>query len=294
MDSLPRDKGYNAAICALEMSLLDLLGKKQDASITGYFPRDFSCNEITYGATIPLAGKPRATEISRLARKMQINKLRVKMGRNFEKNGQAAETVRSVFGDDCDLRIDINGAWDRELALKHIDLIKEYSIKVVEQPMTPADPGIADFASAVQPYGTILMADESACSLAEVKTAIEKSCYKMINVRLSKCGGFRNSLRIIDWLRSNRLPFQIGCQLGESGVLSAAGRALGLLCRDARYYDGSYDAFLLKENLTLKHVSFGPGGKAGPLDGPGLGVEVSSRSLNRLSDASSTITIPRS
>ena len=76
--------------------------------------------------------------------------------------------------------------------------------------------------------------------------------------------------------------FQIGCQLGESGILSAAGRMLCLLCRDALYYDGSYDEFMLKENTTFENVSFGPGGKAGPLKGPGLGINVNPRQLKNM------------
>jgi L-alanine-DL-glutamate epimerase-like enolase superfamily enzyme len=113
----------------------------------------------------------------------------------------------------------------------------------------------------------------------------------MINVRLSKCGGFRNSLKIIDYLRTKGILFQIGCQLGESGILSAAGRALCLLCGDAVYYDGSYDEFMLKENTTLENVSFEPGGKAGPLNSPGLGVNVDAQRLKNISYHSEIISI---
>jgi len=113
----------------------------------------------------------------------------------------------------------------------------------------------------------------------------------MINVRLSKCGGFRNSLKIIDYLREKNLSFQIGCQLGESGLLSAAGRALSLLCGDAVYYDGSYDELLLKKNITLENVSFGLGGEAGPLNGHGLGVKINMENLMSLSNGSSSVTI---
>ena len=49
-----------------------------------------------------------------------------------------------------------------------------------------------------------------------------------------------------------------------------------------RTYPGAYDKFLLKENITAEHVSFGPGGTAGPLKGPGLGVSVVPRHLDRL------------
>jgi L-alanine-DL-glutamate epimerase-like enolase superfamily enzyme len=140
-----------------------------------------------------------------------------------------------------------------------------------------------DFAQLMKNSGVTLVADELACSLSDVETIAKEDIYKMVNVRLSKCGGFRKSLGIIDYLRKNGILFQIGCHLGESGLLSAAGRVLCLLCRDSLFYDGCYDSFLLKENITLEHVSFGPGGEAGPLDGPGLGVEIKREALTRLS-----------
>jgi len=291
VDNLPNVKEHNSAICALEMSLLDALGKSQNRNIIEYFPKDFFTSTIYYGAAIPLSNKKRITEICRLIGKVGINKLRLKMGKAFERNKEAIETVKLFFGDDYDLRIDLNGAWDEEIASTHLSLINKYNVKVVEQPMMPGDPGLIEFAAMIQNHGVILMADESACSFEDVERIINEGNYKMINVRLSKCGGFRRSLRIIDHLRMNGLSFQIGCQLGESGILSAAGRALCLLCKDAVYYDGSYDRFMLKENTTIENVSFGLGGEAGPLDGPGLGVEIDRECLMRLSNGSPSVTI---
>jgi len=293
VDSISNGKEHNSAISALEMSLLDALGKSQKRSIITYFPQNFLASKIFYGATIPLANNQRIMEICKLTKKQEINKLRLKMGEDFKSNKESIETVKLVFGDDYDLRIDINGAWDQKLALGHVQLIKDYNVKVVEQPMMPGDPGIANFADIIKSNGIILMADESACSLKDLQKIIEEGYYKMINVRLSKCGGFRNSLRIIDHLRNNGVAFQIGCQLGESGLLSAGGRVLSLLCRDAMHYDGSYDEFLLKENITAENVTFGNGGEAGPLDGPGLGVNVNSQNLERLCDYSKSVTINR-
>lgn len=283
VDSLPNSKEHNSAICAIEMSLLDTLGKLQNRSTVDYFPKDFYVNKVHYGASIPLADTERIVEICRLIGKIGITQLRLKMGHDFQQNSGVFEAVKLMFGDNLGLRIDSNAAWDIDLAYEHIPLIEAHKVKIVEQPMWPEDPHIAEFAEALQNNGAILMADESACSLNEVKKVIKEGHYKMINVRLSKCGGFRNSLKVIEYLRYRGIPFQIGCQLGESGILSAAGRALSLLCGDAAYYDGSYDAFLLKENITLEHVSFGPGGEAKPLEGPGLGVDVSAQSLERLS-----------
>ncbi len=57
--------------------------------------------------------------------------------------------------------------------------------------------------------------------------------------------------------------------------------------------DGSYDEFMLKENVTIQDVSFGLGGEAAPLGDPGMGVEVSGNNLARLSEVFNTITVSR-
>ena len=292
IDSLSNGKNHNAAICAVETALLDALGKSQSRSVIEYFPHDFYAGTVYYGSVIPLADKQCTIDFGRMAKKMKISKLKLKMGKNYKQNKENIETVRQEFGEDYDLKVDVNGVWDLNLAKRHVSLINRYNVKVLEQPMMPDDPELADFAGVMKNCGVTLMADESVCTLKDVEQIAAQGHYGMVNVRLSKCGGIRNSLKMIDDLRAKGILFQIGCHLGESGVLSAAGRLLCLLCRDAVYYDGSYDEFLLNENITRENVSFGSGGKAGPLTGPGLGVEVNRQSLARLSEISESITSP--
>ena len=294
IDSLPKGKEDNAAICAIETALLDALGKIQNKPIINYFSKDFYTSTVYYGAAIPLGNKLRIMELCELIRKLKINQLRIKMDKDFEQNREAVETVKLVFGDDYDLRIDPNGVWDRDLAFKHIPLITKYKVKVVEEPMSYLDPGFIEFVGLMKSYGVTLMACETVCTLEDLERIIKDDYYNMTNVKLCRSGGFRRSLRMIERIRSSRLSFQIGCTLGESGILSAAGRALSLLCKDAVYYDGSYDRFMVKENTTIEDVSFGRGGEAGPLDGPGLGVTINKESLMRLSNGSPSVTISNS
>ena len=291
IDNITSGREHNAAICALETALLDALGKSQDRHVIDYFSKDFIADNVYYGAAIPLDSTKKIIELCGLVKEQKVNKVRLKLGKNFEQNKEIIETVHSVFEGNHDLRVDINCSWDRNLAFKHIPLIKKYKIKVVEQPMMPNEPDLADFAGIMQKEGVLLMADESACSLGDMEKIAKEGYYQMINVRLSKCGGFRNSLKIIDYLRMKGILFQVGCQLGESGILSAAGRVLCLLSRDAVYYDGSYDQYMLKENITVENVSFGLGGKAGPLKGPGLGVQVNRQSLKNMCNGSHSISV---
>jgi len=293
VDTLPGGKEHNAAVCAIETALLDALGKKKRENIIEYFSKDFYTDSIYYGVGIPIGDKKSIMGLCRLIKEMKIHKLKLKMGRDFSQNKEIFQAVRLIFGDQYDLKIDINGVWDISGAVKHLPLIREYKVKVVEQPFMPDKPEIADFARYMQDSGVILMADESVCSFEDVERISREGCYNMVNVRLSKCGGFRKSLRIIDYLRRTQIPFQIGCHLGESGILSAAGRVLCLLCNDAIYYDGSYDEHLLKENITTKDVTFGTGGLAGPLNGPGLGVNINRHNLDRLRTDSFPLIITR-
>jgi L-Ala-D/L-Glu epimerase len=289
VDQLAHIKKHNPLVCALEMALLDALGKAQKRNILDFFSHEFYCSKIYYGCAFPITGQEKLVELGRLFKNLKINKLKLKMGKEWEKNQAALKIIHKMYGDNYDLKIDVNGAWDETLALRHLEDLNRYKVKVVEQPMMPDHPALAGFFKALHEYNIILMADESACTYSEVEKLRKEGYYKMINVRLSKMGGFRRSLKIIDFLRKQQLSFQIGCHLGESGILSAAGRVLGLLCGDAVYYDGSYDRFLLRKNITQEDVSFGEYGKAGPLGGPGLGIKINERNLEELRVAPSLI-----
>jgi len=291
VESLPNEKETSSAICALETALLDALGKYQNQYIVDYLPQEYLTNIIHYGATISLGNRKRITQIYKMIKDLKINKIRIKFDKDFKRNEEALKTVRKLFGDGCDLRVDPNGVWNQEQAIKHIPLIKEYGVRVLEEPMNQADPGFPGFLEKVKDCGVILMACESAPTLNEVKNIIQDGHYQMINVKLSRSGGFRRALRIIELIRNVGLTFQIGCSLGESGILSAGGRALGLVCSDSVYYDGSYDRFLLNENTTEEDVSFGTEGKAGPLAGYGLGVRVNENNLKKLSNGPEIIKI---
>ena len=284
IEQLPGAKEHNAALCAIEMALLDALGKQQQRSVLSFLPQHWSTPYIRYGASLTLGDRARIEQLCKMAKSFGMKHLRIKMGPDFEQNKTALETVQEVFGSDCEQRVDPNGVWDFDLAMRHLPLLTKFGVKIIEEPMLRTSAGFSEFAEAVRSQGLTLMACESAPTLSEVKAILQEGYYRMFNVKLCRSGGFLRTLRIIDHLRKEKIPFQIGCTLGEAGLLSAAGRALGLVCSDAVTYDGSYDRFMLKENIIEEDVSFGPGGKAGALGRYGLGVTVNSDKLAILSD----------
>jgi L-Ala-D/L-Glu epimerase len=72
----------------------------------------------------------------------------------------------------------------------------------------------------------------------------------------------------------------VGAQVGESGLLSAAGRHLAA-CVVPRYLEGSAGRLLLREDITAERVLPGRGGRARPHAGTGLGVTVRAGVLAR-------------
>ena len=282
VDGFSGEKDHNAAICAMETALLDMLGKVKKQPLVQFFQHHFLTDTIHYGAPVPLGNARQVTMFCRWIKALNITRIRVKMGKSYDQNYHALDTVVSELGMDCEMRIDPNGVWDRNLAFKHLPIIEKYGVDIVEEPMKRETSGFREFAQALRAKGITLMACESAPTLKDVEKIIAEKCYQMINVKLCRSGGFRRALQMIEAIRKSPLSFQIGCTLGESGLLSAAGRALCLLSKDAVNCDGSYDRFLLQKNTTMENVSFGQKGKAGPLKGFGLGVHMNRRNLQDL------------
>jgi len=126
------------------------------------------------------------------------------------------------------------------------------------------------------------MLDESLCGVPDARRAIDGGFADILNVRLSKCGGIVPTLQIVAMAARAGLGVQLGCHPGETGLLSAAGRHVAGNLRGLRYVEGSYDRHVLAENLTRPDITFGYAGRAGPLLGPGLGVEVDPGALERM------------
>ena len=290
VESASTGKNQNAALCALEIGLLDLLARRKNRTVLSYLPMDHFTEEIRYGGTLPIAEQDTLIGICQMIRSYDIHEIRLKMGTDFEHNKRALRSVREVLGPECDLRVDVNGGWDLPNTLEHLPMLESHGVGILEQPLSVQDKDWKHLTSVVKDHGLKLMADESVCSAQEMEKAIEDGYFDVINVRLSKCGGFGNSLQVIQLTRQAGLSYQVGCQLGESGILSAAGRALCSVSSDALYFDGSYDTFLLSENITTQHVTFSRGGEAAPLEDPGLGVTINPENLRRFGDRSLTIT----
>ena len=209
---------------------------------------------------------------------------KVKVGVAGEDDRASVGRIRRIVGRRFDLRIDANEAWRCHELEARLAPLMPLGISSVEQPVPHAE--VDGLAALRGRLGVPLMLDESLCSFADAQRAIEKGTCDLFNIRLSKCGGFVPSLRIAALAQRAGLGYQLGCQVGETGILSAAGRHFATSVAGIRYLEGSFDRFLVTEPLTVDDLTFRRGGWAPALAGPGLGIEIDRAALNRVTVAS--------
>ena len=83
------------------------------------------------------------------------------------------------------------------------------------------------------------------------------------------------SVRLAQLAKRHGLGYQLGCQVGETAILSAAGRHFATSVADLRHVEGSYDRHLVWERLSVEDITFSRrGGRAPALVGCGLGITV--------------------
>lgn len=264
-----------AACCALELAILDAAGKTWSQSVAQMLGG--GDQPLIYSAVIPMMSPPSFHRLLHLIRDMEMSFVKIKVGN--ERDTEILSLAREILGHEVDLRVDANGAWSSEEAEKRIAAMMAYGISAVEQPVPKED--IQGLKRVSEQVEIPIIADESLCLERDAKKLASLDACQVFNLRLSKCGGILAANRLYEIGRKKAIAAQLGCQVGETGILSAAGRQLAS-SRKLLYLEGSYSSYLLQDDIINEPVEFGPGGVAQPLAGHGLGVSVNEETLQRL------------
>ena len=128
-----------------------------------------------------------------------------------------------------------------------------------------------------------VIADESMYTANGPHYLIDHNICHGLNIRLSSCGGFQRAQRIYRHARSKNMMVVLGAHVGETAILSYAGRHLATMCPSAHFFEGSFSKYVLKEDVVDADVSFGAKGVAAIPAGPGLGIDVSRSAVEKWS-----------
>jgi muconate cycloisomerase len=267
-----------AAFCGVELAVLDLAGKLFGVS-AGSVLGSVRSPEVRYSGVIATEDPGAAERYARFMHEFETGAVKVKLGASLDENRKLLEIARRILGDDVSLRVDANCAWSADEAIHQLESLAEFRLDGVEQPVPAED--LAGM-SAVTAAGLVpVVADESLCSIRDAEELIRERGCNVFNVRISKNGGLINAGRLHDLAEQAGLRCQLGAQVGETGILSAAGRHFATRREGLLWFEGSYGELLLETDITEPSVTVGRGGCAPALTTPGLGVEPLPAQLER-------------
>lgn len=202
---LPAGGARNAVDCAL----LDLEAKKAGRRAWDLLGVDVQSVRTMF--TLSLADA--TTMASEALEREGYPVLKVKLDEQ-----DTADKIRAIRAarPDADIVIDANGSWNIELLDALADVLLEHRIGMVEQPLPHGEDHILEGSL----FPIALCADESCQSMADIEYAAER--YTMINIKLDKCGGLTEAMRMIDWCRHNGLQAMVGNMIGSSLSMAPA------------------------------------------------------------------------
>ncbi len=255
MSELESVLGRNyAAKSAIDMALHDRLGKKLDAplyQLWGLDPKATPLTTFTIGIDEPeiMQQKVREAEPYPL--------LKVKLG--TDRDLELIRALREVT--DKPIYVDANTAWTPKEAVRMIRQLAPYGVELIEQPTKPDDLEGLKF---VREHSELpIFADESVKRAADIPSLV--GCVDGINIKLVKCGGLLEAMRIIHIARAHGLQVMIGCMIESSLGITAAAHLTPLV----DYAD--LDGHLLVANDPYRGVTLEKGKLILP-DLPGIGV----------------------
>ncbi|MFH1213577.1 MAG: dipeptide epimerase, partial [Candidatus Neomarinimicrobiota bacterium] len=214
------DHGQTAGKCAIDIALMDWIGKALDVplyQIWGLDPTKAPLTSFTIGIDTAEVVKQKTRE----AEPYKILKIKVG-GPNDE---EMVNTVRSV-APDKPIRVDANEGWkDKETAIKRIEWLAKNGVEFVEQPMPSS---MLEETRWIRDRIDIpLIADEAVKTASDIPKLAE--AFDGINIKLMKAGGLQESLRMIWLAKSLGLKIMVGCMIESSVAISAAAQLCSLI-----------------------------------------------------------------
>jgi muconate cycloisomerase len=266
-----------AAWCAIDLALLDCFGHALQEPVrlgpSARFP-----DSVKYS---PVLSAGSGFEFFKTLIKVRLYGFRqVKLKLGGGDDTQLTRLTRRVLGKRVDIRADANMAWSVEEALSAMRDLSKSGVRSFEQPI--ASSNMSGLARLVKESGLGVMVDEGLSDRASLRKLINEHACTAVNVRISKCGGLMASLARCREALDAGLAVQIGCQVGESSLLSAAHLILVTAVQKITYAEGCFGYHLLREDPAEPVLQFGYGGRppAKP-KGAGLGVTINEDVLRR-------------
>ncbi len=213
------DTGNTSAKAAIDIALNDWIGKKLGLPLW----KLWGLNKAKTLYTSYTIGIDSLDVIEKKVKEAEPYKiLKVKVG--IPNDEEIIKTIRKITNKP--IRVDANEGWkSKELARDKILWLEEQGVELVEQPLPAND--LDSTAWVREKVHIPIIADENIISIFDLPKL--QGVFDGINIKLMKCTGLRDALKIIHTAHALKMKIMLGCMIESSIGISAAAQLYPLV-----------------------------------------------------------------
>ena len=275
-----QNRGFNLeAISGIDIALWDLAGKILDQPIYQLLGGKFRDQIKTYASPVPIMEKQ--TEAIALAESFVRDgfaAIKVKVGRpDFRKDIDLVRGIRSALGNDIQIMLDANGAYDTLTALKFGQGVAPFDVFWFEEPFYPEDVDV--YLGLKRDIAIPLAAGECESTHYNYKKLIISRAVDVVQPNISRVGGFTAARNVAAMADAHNIPV---APHGVGGAIFLAA-SLQFSAAIPNFISLEYNRRPnpLREGLIDGGFDFQNGCLSIP-SGPGLGIQINPKSLKKV------------
>jgi L-alanine-DL-glutamate epimerase-like enolase superfamily enzyme len=215
VDDLP------VAFAAVDMALWDRAGRQAGKPVAALLT-DSPARAVGVNATLSALDRAGAAAQAADAVAAGFECLKVKVGIGDDAGRVAA--VRAAAGPETALRLDANGAWDVEEAVRAIEVLSPAGLELVEEPTH----GLASVREVRERVAVRVAIDETAAEHGALGAGVADA----VCLKISRCGGISGLIAAATLVRASGAEVYVASTLdGPLGVAAALHAAAALASR---------------------------------------------------------------
>jgi L-Ala-D/L-Glu epimerase len=256
-----------AARAALDIALYDAFTKHLDIPLVKFLGQKIK--KLPTSNTIGIKNVEETLKEAEEYIQRGFKVLKVKLGKDLDEDVERVMKLREKFGAAIVIRIDANQGYTVAQTIEFYGRAYDLNIELIEQPLPAHD--INEMKGLPKEVRNVIAADESLITPEDAIELIKPpKAAAIFNIKLMKCGGISQALKIADIALHEGVDLFWGCN-DESIVSITAALHAAYACSNTKYIDldGSLDLArdVVKGGFILKD------GYMYCSEKPGLGVE---------------------
>jgi L-alanine-DL-glutamate epimerase-like enolase superfamily enzyme len=277
-----RVEGAPAAKAALDIALNDLVARALGVPVWQLLGgRARAALTISRVISMVEPEAMAATAVQHVAAGFRTVKAKVGDAENPQLDVRRVAAIREAVGPEIAIKVDVNQGWRSPgVAIAAIRAMAPSAPAYIEQPVLWWD--MEGLAEVRRQTGATIMIDEGCHGPRDVLRAISLRAADLVNIKLMKCGGILQALKLNAVAETAGIPAQIGTMV-ESAIASAAGLHTAIALANVRTVEMG-GPLMLAEDLGDVRSWYRNDTVTVP-DTPGLGITVDIDRVRNFSEA---------